>query len=122
MRSNNTRIRFRNFFMTYYERTLVVGNLKKGIEMEDNELFENDDVVETDAEVIDDDDEEVGGISPVAIFGAGTVVGILVHKFVVPVVGNALNSAREGLVKLLTKGQDYTEVEQKETETEKTDK
>jgi len=122
MRSNDTRIRFRNFFTMFYERTLVVGNLKKGIEMEDNELFENDDVVETEAEVIDDDDEEVGGISPVAIFGAGTVVGILVHKFVVPVVGNALNSAREGLVKLLTKGQDYTEVEQKETETEKTDK
>lgn len=90
--------------------------------MEDNELFENDDVVETDAEVIDDDDEEVGGISPVAIFGVGTVAGILIHKFVAPVVGNALNSAREGLVKLLTKGQDYTEVEQKEAETEKTDK
>lgn len=92
--------------------------------MEDNELFENDDVVETEAEVIDDDDddEEVGGISPVAIFGVGTVAGILIHKFVVPVVGNALNSAREGLVKLLTKGQDYTEVEQKEAETEKTDK
>lgn len=91
--------------------------------MEDNELFENEDVVETEAEVIDDDDdEEVGGISPVAIFGVGTVAGILIHKFVVPVVGNALNSARDGLVKLLTKGQDYTEVEQKEAETEKTDK
>lgn len=91
--------------------------------MEDNELFENDDVVETDAEVIDDDDEsEEMGISPVAIFGVGTVAGILIHKFVAPVVSNAINSAREGLVKLLTKGQDYTEVEQKEAETEKTDK
>lgn len=90
--------------------------------MEDNELFENDDVVETEAEVIDDDDETEVGINPVAAFGVGTVAGILIHKFVVPVVGNAINSAREGLVKLLTKGQDYTEVEQKEAETEKTDK
>lgn len=91
--------------------------------MEDNELFENDDVVETDAEVIDDDDEsEEMGINPVAIFGLGTVAGILIHKFVVPVVGNAVNSARDGLVKLLTKGQEYTEVEQKEENSEKTDK
>ena len=90
--------------------------------MEDNELFENDDVVETEAEVIDDDDETEVGINPVAAFGVGTVAGILIHKFVVPVVGNAINSAREGLVKLLTKGQDYTEVEQKEENSEKTDK
>lgn len=90
--------------------------------MEDNELFENDDVVETEAEVIDDDDETEVGINPVAAFGVGTVVGILVHKFVVPVVSNTINSAREGLVKLLTKGQDYTEVEQKEENSEKTDK
>ena len=90
--------------------------------MEDNELFENDDVVETEAEVIDDDDETEVGINPVAAFGVGTVVGILVQKFVVPVVSNTINSAREVLVKLLTKGQDYTEVEQKEENSEKTDK
>lgn len=85
--------------------------------MEDNELYD-DEVVETEAEVMDDEnDEEVAvGFNPVAAFGLGTVVGIAVHKFVVPAVGNALNAAREGLVKLLTK--EYTEVEQKEENSE----
>ena len=85
--------------------------------MEDNELYD-DDVVKTEAEVIDDDDETEVGINPFAAFGVGTVVGILVHKFVVPVVSKTINSAREGLVELLTKGQNYTEIEQKEENSE----
>ena len=85
--------------------------------MEDNELYD-DEVVETEAEVMDDENDEgvAVGFNPVAAFGLGTVVGIAVHKFVVPAVGNALNAAREGLVKLLTK--EYTEVEQKEENSE----
>lgn len=94
----------------------------KGFKMEDNELFENDEVVETEAEVMNDEnDEEVAvGFNPVAAFGIGTIVGIAIHKFVVPAVGNALNAAREGVVKLLTK--DYTEIEKNEEDSEKTEK
>ena len=88
--------------------------------MEDNELYD-DEVVETEAEVMDENDEEEvsGGIgSAAAIFGLGAVLGIVVDRFVAPVVGNALNSARDGLVHLLTKGKEYTEVEQKEENSE----
>ena len=90
--------------------------------MEDNEMFENDEVVETEAEAIDNDDNETVavGFNPMAAFGIGTVVGIAIHKFVVPAVGSALNAAREGLVKLLTK--DYTEIKEIEGDSEKTEK
>lgn len=84
--------------------------------MEDNELFENNNLVEVDAETIDDsDDEEIvgGSIAPMAItFGIGTLVGFAIDRFVAPAIGHAIDCAREGIVKLCTK--DYTEVESKE--------
>lgn len=83
--------------------------------MEENEVFEttNDDVIECDAEVMDDSDTEEGsGIAGVAaLIGAGFAAGVAVHKWVAPAVGKVANKAKNGIVNLLTKNEKkYIEV------------
>lgn len=83
--------------------------------MEENEVFEttNDDVIECDAEVMDDSEVEEGsGIAGVAaLVGAGIGIGVAVHKWVVPAVGKVTRKAKDGIVHLLTKNdKKYIEV------------
>lgn len=83
--------------------------------MEENEVFEttNDDVIECDAEVMDDSDTEEGsGIAGVAaLVGAGIGIGVAVHKWVVPAVGKVAHKAKDGIVNFLTKNdKKYIEV------------
>lgn len=83
--------------------------------MEENEVFEttNDDVIECDAEVMDDSETEEGsGIAGVAaLVGAGVAVGVAIHKWVVPAVGKVTRKAKNGIVTFLTKNdKNYIEV------------
>lgn len=84
--------------------------------MEENEVFEttNDDVIECDAEVMDDDfDESEGsGIAGVAaLVGAGIAAGVAIHKWVAPAVGKGMKKIKNGIVTVLTKNdKKYIEV------------
>lgn len=76
--------------------------------MEENEVFEttNDDVIECDAEVMDDDlDESEGsGIAGVAaLVGAGIAAGVAIHKWVAPAIGKGVKKIKNGIVTVLTK-------------------
>lgn len=76
--------------------------------MEENEVFEttNDDVIECDAEVMDDDSDESegSGIAGVAaLVGAGIAVGVAIHKWVAPAVGKGVKKIKNGIVTVLTK-------------------
>lgn len=84
--------------------------------MEENEVFEttNDDVIECDAEVMDDSEVEEGsGIAGVAaLVGGGIAIGVAVHKWVVPAVGKVTRKAKDSIVHFLTKNdKKYIEVE-----------
>lgn len=84
--------------------------------MEENEVFEttNDDVIECDAEVMNDDfDESEGsGIAGVAaLVGAGIAAGVAIHKWVAPAVGKGVKKIKNGIVTVLTKNdKKYIEV------------
>lgn len=83
--------------------------------MEENEVFEttNDDVIECDAEVMDDSDESEGsGIAGVAaLVGAGIAAGVAIHKWVAPAVGKGVKKIKNGIVTVLTKNdKKYIEV------------
>ncbi len=65
--------------------------------------------VTIDDEQISSYDDEGSMAGAAAAVGVGILVGIVIDRFVAPAVGNALDSARKGLVKMLTNG--YTEVE-----------
>lgn len=83
--------------------------------MEENEVFEttNDDVIECDAEVMDDSETEEGsGIAGVVtLVSAGIAAGVAIHKWVVPAVGKVTRKAKDGLVNFLTKNdKKYIEV------------
>lgn len=76
--------------------------------MEENEVFEttNDDVIECDAEVMDDDSDESegSGIAGVAaLVGAGIAVGVAIHKWVAPAIGKGVKKIKNGIVTVLTK-------------------
>lgn len=91
--------------------------------MEDYETIDNNDIVEDEADAIEEYHSEEGGcnVGPaMALVGLGAVIGIVVDKFVAPAIGNAVDSARNGLVKMLSK--DYTEIESKQEDSDKTDK
>lgn len=76
--------------------------------MEENEVFEttNDDVIECDAEVMDDDSDESegSGIAGVAaLVGAGIAAGVAIHKWVAPAIGKGVKKIKNGIVTVLTK-------------------
>ena len=76
--------------------------------MEENEVFEttNDDVIECDAEVMDDDSDESegSGIAGVAaLVGVGIAAGVAIHKWVAPAVGKGVKKIKNGIVTVLTK-------------------
>lgn len=76
--------------------------------MEENEVFEttNDDVIECDAEVMDDDSDESegSGIAGVAaLVGAGIAAGVAIHKWVAPAVSKGVKKIKNGIVTVLTK-------------------
>lgn len=94
--------------------------------MEDNEVFEttNDDVVECDAEVIDDSDESEGsGIAGVVtLVGAGVAAGIAIHKWVAPAIGKGVKTIKNGIVTALTKNdKNYIEVGSEDKKSEDSD-
>lgn len=76
-----------------------------------NETAEQMDIVdERDDDYTDEYDDAASGIIGTGFACAIAFIGgIVVDRFVVPVAKKAINSAREGLVKMLTNGKDENE-------------
>lgn len=70
-------------------------------------------IVEDNNDINEYDDEGSYGAT-LAVAGAGVVLGVVLHKWVFPAVGSAVNAARDGLVNFLTKDKEYTEVDKVE--------
>ena len=77
--------------------------------------FENmdQDIIESDAEVIDDssDDDDVIAVPGLLPVGAGAVLGILVDRVVVPAAVNAFNGVKNFITEQINK-KDYVEVDE----------
>ena len=82
-----------------------------------NETTGMNDVTIDDEEISSYDDEgSMAGAA--AAVGVGILMGIVIDRFVAPAVGKALDSARKGIVKMLTNGDEnkvYTEVESEDS-------
>ena len=74
--------------------------------------------VTIDDEQISSYDDEGSMAGAAAAVGVGILMGIVIDRFVAPAVGKALDSARKGLVKMLTNGDEnksYTEVDSEDS-------
>lgn len=81
----------------------------------ENEIFDetiDNEVIDCDAEVMDDETEESGGsgIAGVAgLVGLGVAAGVAIHKWVAPAVGKGFRAIKSGIHKL-TEDKKYIEV------------
>lgn len=83
--------------------------------------FENmdQDIIESDAEVIDDssDDDDVIAVPGLLLVGAGAALGILVDRVVVPAAVNAFNGVKNFITEQINK-KDYVEVDEDNSDKE----
>ena len=83
--------------------------------------FENmdQDIIESDAEVIDDssDDDDVIAVPGLLLVGAGAALGILVDRVVVPAAVNAFNGVKNFITEQINK-KDYVEVDENNSDKE----
>lgn len=83
--------------------------------------FENmdQDIIESDAEVIDDssDDDDVIAVPGLLLVGAGAVLGILVDRVVVPAAVGAFNGVKNFITEQINK-KDYIEVDEDNSDKE----
>lgn len=88
--------------------------------MEENEFESMDqDIIETDAEVMDDssDDDDVVAVPGLLLVGVGAALGIVVDRVVVPAAVNAFNGVKNFITEQINK-KDYVEVENNDTDKE----
>lgn len=88
--------------------------------MEENEFESMDqDIIETDAEVMDDssDDDDVVVVPGLLLVGVGAALGIVVDRVVVPAAVNAFNGVKNFITEQINK-KDYVEVENDDTDKE----
>lgn len=93
--------------------------------MDENTTFDtiDEDVINCDAEVMEDesDDSEGCGLGAVAgLVGAGIAAGVAIHKWVAPAVGKAFRKVKNGIHQL-TAEKKYIEVEKSEDKNESKD-
>lgn len=69
-----------------------------------NETTEMNDVTMEEDEYTPSYSDEGSFLGTALVIGGSFLLGVVVDKFVAPAVGNALNTAREGIVKMLTNG------------------
>lgn len=83
--------------------------------------FENmdQDIIESDAEVIDDssDDDDVIAVPGLLLVGAGAALGILVDRVVVPAAVKAFNGVKNFITEQINK-KDYVEVDEDNSDKE----
>ncbi len=83
--------------------------------------FENmdQDIIESDAEVIDDssDDDDVIAVPGLLLVGAGAALGILVDRVVVPAAVGAFNGVKNFITEQINK-KDYVEVDEDNSDKE----
>lgn len=83
--------------------------------------FENmdQDIIESDAEVIDDssDDDDVIAVPGLLLIGAGAALGILVDRVVVPAAVGAFNGVKNFITEQINK-KDYVEVDENNSDKE----
>ena len=83
--------------------------------------FENmdQDIIESDAEVIDDssDDDDVIAVPGLLLVGAGAALGILVDRVVVPAAVGAFNRVKNFITEQINK-KDYVEVDEDNSDKE----
>lgn len=83
--------------------------------------FENmdQDIIESDAEVIDDssDDDGVIAVPGLLLVGAGAALGILVDRVVVPAAVGAFNGVKNFITEQINK-KDYVEVDEDNSDKE----
>lgn len=83
--------------------------------------FENmdQDIIESDAEVIDDssDDDDVIAVPGLLLVGAGAALGILVDRVVVPAAVGAFNGVKNFITEQINK-KDYVEVDENNSDKE----
>lgn len=83
--------------------------------------FENmdQDIIESDAEVIDDssDDDDVIAVPGLLLVGAGAALGILVDRVVVPAAVGAFNGVMNFITEQINK-KDYVEVNEDNSDKE----
>lgn len=83
--------------------------------------FENmdQDIIESDAEVIDDssDDDDVIAVPGLLLVGAGAALGILVDRVVVPAAVGAFNGVKNFVTEQINK-KDYVEVDEDNSDKE----
>jgi len=83
--------------------------------------FENmdQDIIESDAEVIDDssDDDDVIAVPGLLLVGAGAALGILVDRVVVPAAVGAFNGVKNFITEQIDK-KDYVEVNEDNSDKE----
>lgn len=83
--------------------------------------FENmdQDIIESDAEVIDDssDDDDVIAVPGLLLIGAGAALGIFFDRVVVPAAVNAFNGVKNFITEQINK-KDYVEVDEDDSDKE----
>lgn len=83
--------------------------------------FENmdQDIIESDAEVIDDssDDDDVIAVPGLLLVGAGAALGILVDRVVVPAAVGAFNGVKNFITEQINK-KDYVEMDEDNSDKE----
>lgn len=88
--------------------------------MNENDIF--DETTEsTDIERSDEFDSDIEGASVLprlVLGGAGFVIGILFHKFVMPKIEDTGNKARKKLIEVLSKDNDYVELDETSEDSE----
>lgn len=86
----------------------------------ENEFEDMDrDIIESDAEVIDDssDDDDVIAVPGLLLVGAGAALGILVDRVVVPAAVGAFNGVKNFITEQINK-KDYVEVDENNSDKE----
>lgn len=86
----------------------------------ENEFEDMDqDIIESDAEVIDDssDDDDVIAVPGLLLVGAGAALGILVDRVVVPAAVGAFNGVKNFITEQINK-KDYVEVNEDNSDKE----
>lgn len=81
--------------------------------------FENmdQDIIESDAEVIDDSSDDVIAVPGLLLVGAGAALGILVDRVVVPAAVGAFNGVKNFITEQINK-KDYVEVNEDNSDKE----
>lgn len=88
------------------------------------DVIDENDVVNCDAEILDDDsnESETSGIGTViGLVGTGIAAGIAIHKWVAPAVGKGFRAIKSGIHNLTADKKNYIEVGEKEEDSKDSD-